>query len=608
MKHCPICETSYPSHQTNCTADGALLIESRQLEPETLIRNKYRIVRVLGHGGMGTVYLAEHILLGQMKALKFISGDLTRDPKFLKRFRLEAQAAIQLRHPNVAEVFDLDQAEDGSPFIAMEYIDGPDLRHELHAGPLPVARALAIARGIGLGLGAAHAKGIVHRDVKPENILLSHVHTAAESPKLLDFGIAAMKDSSTALSRTRGMMLTPEYAAPEQWRGMSSDQLDGRTDLYALGGVLYEMLVAAPCFQSSNTEGWMHQHLQSKRAAPSCLRPELSKWIGLDELVMRMLSIERESRPGNASAFVQELDSISQPKEYRPAITADLSDHRSTVIEPRVTAARQSSWTAPPPIAEAQFHQQETRDVAPKRKATPMRWIVTGVTVAALCAGGWFMRQQFASHSHQQPSLSYNPISTQEASKKPSSQSEPPSSQSSPQVDPRTNHQGDAGHKPAIEPPKPENDPRSNASVSPLESPKGVFSDTKTTLTWTAKDNGVNVGPEEAAPYCANLSLAGFHDWRVPTIPELRSLYDGSGKGIPECLGENYSANASPTLIRRQIHLSCYSIWSSTKGHDIPITGGKIPTTMLFDFSDGVVQDLYEKNARLLCVRAIASR
>ena len=115
MKTCPICEKSYPSHHTNCEADGALLIDSRELEPGTLIRGKYRIVRKLGRGGMGTVYLAEHILLNRQRALKFISSELSQDATFLRRFRREAQAASELRHLNVVEVVDLDQAEDGSP-------------------------------------------------------------------------------------------------------------------------------------------------------------------------------------------------------------------------------------------------------------------------------------------------------------------------------------------------------------------------------------------------------------------------------------------------------------------------------------------------------------
>jgi formylglycine-generating enzyme required for sulfatase activity len=287
-----------------------MLIVSSELDPGTIIRDKYRIVRALGRGGMGTVYLAEHILLGRQRALKFISGELSNDPKFLKRFRLEAQAAIDLRHPNVVEVVDLDQAEDGSPYIAMEYVDGPSLRQALADGPFHVERALDIARGVALGLGLAHAKGIIHRDVKPENILLAGGNGKPEIPKLLDFGLAAMKESSTAVSRTRGLMLTPEYAAPEQWKGMPSGELDGRVDLYALGGVLHEMLTGRTSFASHNTEGWMYQHLQAEPVPPSRLRPELANWPGLDALVLRMLAKDRDQRPANAAEFVRDLNAL----------------------------------------------------------------------------------------------------------------------------------------------------------------------------------------------------------------------------------------------------------------------------------------------------------
>jgi serine/threonine protein kinase len=324
MKTCPLCDKSWPSHHTSCPTDGATLIDSRELDPGTIIRGKYRIERLLGRGGMGAVYLAEHILLARPRALKFISGDLTQDPAFLRRFRREALAAIELRHPNVVEVVDLDQAEDGSPYIAMEFVDGPDLRHalnsslnchpersaaeskdlRLHFGTFPVPRALHIARGIAQGLAAAHAKGIIHRDVKPENILLANPNTPAETPKLLDFGIAAIHETVTAVSRTRGLMLTPPYASPEQWRGMPADQLDGRADLYALGGVLYEMLTGQTPFHAHNSEGWMVQHLNEQPQPPSHLRPELATWQGLDALVLSLLAKERESRPKDAAELL----------------------------------------------------------------------------------------------------------------------------------------------------------------------------------------------------------------------------------------------------------------------------------------------------------------
>jgi serine/threonine-protein kinase len=334
MKTCPLCDTAYPNQHSSCDRDGALLIESRDLEAGAVIRGKYRIARLLGRGGMGTVYLAEHILLGRQRALKFISSELSRDATFLRRFRREAQAAIDLQHPNVVQVVDLDQAEDGSPYIAMEYVDGTDLRHALDAGAFPVERALAIARGIAQGLGAAHLKGIVHRDVKPENILLAGGNGAPETPKLLDFGIASLREGATAISRTDGVLLTPKYAAPEQWQGLPSEQLDGRVDFYALGGVLYEMLTGQTCFHAHNTEGWMYQHLQQEPQPPSRLRPELANWPGLDALVLRLLARDREQRPKDAAELPGLIDAIA----YVPPRTSPANEP-----EPRQATARANS-------------------------------------------------------------------------------------------------------------------------------------------------------------------------------------------------------------------------------------------------------------------------
>jgi serine/threonine protein kinase len=285
-----------------------VLIETRELAPGQIVRGKYRTIRKLGAGGMGVVYLAEHLLLGGQLALKFLAAELSRNPQFIKRFRQEARAAYQLRHPNIVEVVDLDQDEDGSLFIAMEFVSGPSLRTVLQETPrgLPVERALHIARGLGAGLAAAHARGAVHRDIKPENILLGTMSDGSEQPKVLDFGIAAMTEGITKLSRTHGLLLTPEYAAPEQWRGTPAAELDGRTDLYALGGVLYEMLTGRTPFHAQNMEGWMYQHLQGVPQSLARLRPSLAKeHPGLEAIVMRLLSREREQRFPSAKAFLE---------------------------------------------------------------------------------------------------------------------------------------------------------------------------------------------------------------------------------------------------------------------------------------------------------------
>ncbi len=362
MKTCPLCETSYPSRQATCPADGAMLIESNTLEPGTIIRGKYRIQSVLGIRVMTIVYLAEHIFLARPRALKFISANLGQDPAFLLCFRREAQAVIELRHPNIVDVLDLDQAEDGTPYIAMEYIEGQDLRHALnppperhaersaaelqdwHLGLLPVPRALAIARGVAQGLAAAHAKGIIHRDVKPENILLATAIGAPETPKLLNFGIAAMRETAAAISGNCAVRLSLQYAAPELWREMPSEDLDPRTDLYALGGVLYEMLTGRPAFDANNAESWMFQHLQVDPGPPSQLRPELANWEGLDALLLRLLAKDREQRPKDAAELIGLLDAVLcvDPQVSR------LRDQAKKDLDPG-NATGNRSWR--PPVA-----------------------------------------------------------------------------------------------------------------------------------------------------------------------------------------------------------------------------------------------------------------
>jgi serine/threonine protein kinase len=349
-----------------------LLLESRELEPGSLVRGKYRILRKLGQGGMGVVYLAEHMLLGGRAALKFLAAELSRDPQFVKRFRNEARATYQLRHPNIIEVLDLDQAEDGCLFIAMEYVDGPSLRTVIKSeyDGLHVRRALDLAHGIVAGLALAHGRGTIHRDIKPENILISAASGNAEQPKVLDFGIASMMEGATAVSRTRGLMLTPEYAAPEQWRGIPAAELDGRTDLYALGGILYEMLTGRKVFHAHNMEGWMYQHLQETPLPPSQFRPELANWPGLDELVLRLLARDHNDRPRDAETInLLEAMQFAPPEAPRPIVVQPTPVRPETIID-EIWAARESISSPPQQYAYA----EEQEDALPQEYEQDDEW------------------------------------------------------------------------------------------------------------------------------------------------------------------------------------------------------------------------------------------
>jgi serine/threonine protein kinase len=523
MKTCPICEKSWPSQHTTCPTDGALLLDSRELEPGTLIRGKYRIVRLLGRGGMGTVYLAEHILLNRQRALKFISSELSQDAAFLRRFRREAQAAIELRHPNVVEVVDLDQAEDGSPYIAMEFVDGPDLRPALAAGPFSVERALSIARCIALGLGAAHLKGIVHRDVKPENVLLAGGKGSLETPKLLDFGIAAMKETATTVSRTHGLMLTPPYAAPEQWKGMAAEELDGRTDLYALGCVLYEMLTGRSPFRAHNTEGWMYQHLHEQPQPPSTLRPDLANWRGLDALTLRLLAKDRNDRPKDVAELLTLLDAVRyELTAPHPQVT-----HPVTVIEPTIPLPEPPpSIPLPAPIPldsePSPVHVPSSARVRP----FPIEWFAAAVMLILTAAGIWIATRSSTTKS---PELS-------------------------------------------------------------LTESAYVWTDPATGLTWAKKDNGSNVGWQQATDYCHNLQLADHSDWRLPTIDELAVIY-------------NETQNVDGRHVKGGIQMTGWWGWSNTAGNTSEEAWG-------FNFGDGLrvsVRLGASGDGRALCVCGSAS-
>jgi serine/threonine protein kinase len=308
MKQCPMCDTNYPDEHTTCATDGAVLLEIREWEPGKLVRAKYRVLAKVGQGGMGVVYKATHIVFEEVWALKVMATRLAADPKFVRRFRQEAQVTRKLQHINTVRVQDFDQAEDGSPFIVMEFIEGVSLQQLLQAvrGPLPVARALWIARGIAEGLSAAHGLGMVHRDIKPANILLARDSQDRDLPKILDFGIVAMREGSTSLSGAP--LLTAEYGSPEQWKGMRSSELDGRADLYALGVTLFQMLTGRLPFTGQNVEGWMNAHLNELPAPPSRFNPELVQMPAVDDLTLKMLAKDREGRPKDAQVFINELN------------------------------------------------------------------------------------------------------------------------------------------------------------------------------------------------------------------------------------------------------------------------------------------------------------
>jgi eukaryotic-like serine/threonine-protein kinase len=237
------------------------------------VLGSYRITEELSTGGMGTVYRAQHELLGRPAAVKVLRAGLTTRADAIGRFFTEARAVSAIRHPGIVEVFDFGYTDDGSAFLAMELLDGESLKSRISRGPLSERDARTIGLGIASALAAAHAKGIYHRDLKPDNIFV----LAGDRPKLLDFGVAKLADQREGFSQTvDGTLLgTPSYMAPEQARAASA--IDHRADLYSLGCILYEMVVGAPPFTGVAAGELIAKHLfedaESPRARGAAISP-----------------------------------------------------------------------------------------------------------------------------------------------------------------------------------------------------------------------------------------------------------------------------------------------------------------------------------------------
>jgi hypothetical protein len=271
------------------SADGSRFV------PGDVVRDRYRIVGLLGRGGMGEVYRADDLKLGQQVALKFLPPGLERDPSRLQRFLGEVRTARQVTHANVCRVFDIEEDGDGH-FLTMEYVDGEDLASSLRRfGRLPEERAVTVARQICAGLSAAHDQGILHRDLKPANVMID----GRGRVKLTDFGLAALADS---IGRDDVVAGTPAYMAPEQ---ISGREVSLRSDIYALGVVLYELFTGQPPFRAESVADFRRLHVDSTPSQPTLHLPGLDPVI--ERAIMRCLEKNPADRPASALAVAAAL-------------------------------------------------------------------------------------------------------------------------------------------------------------------------------------------------------------------------------------------------------------------------------------------------------------
>src|SRR5215472_4178959 len=317
MKYCPSCHKIYPSDYNVCPADQTGLQNSQEFQPGMILRNKYEILARIGVGGMGAVYKGRQITFNELCAIKVVNDSIAGDKNFLQRFQTEAVVTRKLRHPNAVRVDDFDYTDDGRPFIVMELVEGRNVGEVLQAqGPFLVPRAVRIATEAARALGAAHKLGFVHRDIKPGNIILTTDEQGCELAKVLDFGIAKLRqaagDAQSGMTMTGMVVGTPLYMSPEQFMGKkAAGEIDGRTDLYSLGVVLYQMVTARLPFDGDTLYAVMMQHMEGNVRPPHELTPELGIPTSLSQLILKAIDKSRDLRYQTAEEFIAALDQVA---------------------------------------------------------------------------------------------------------------------------------------------------------------------------------------------------------------------------------------------------------------------------------------------------------
>ncbi len=370
MKICPVCSTEYAADVKFCPNDGQTL---RSAAPASdlvgqVVADRYHVVKKLGEGGMGQVYLAEHVKMGRRSAIKVMNPAMVHDPDAVARFNREASNASRITHPNVCAIYDFGETPDGLIYLAMEFIEGEPLTDLLEReGALPVARATAIFLQTADALQAAHDLGIVHRDLKPDNIMLTRRKSGGDIVKVVDFGIAKAVGGDQAgqkVTKTGLVVGTPEFMSPEQ---LSGDALDGRSDLYSLALVFYRMLIGKLPFEATSVQETMIKRLTDEPIKLAEARPDLSFPAGLQPVLDTALARTPMERYQSVVKFAADIAAVTG----RP--TSGAVPHTRSEGDTEAETQLLSPLSAP----------------APPRKKRSLIPIVAGVVVILAGGGAW---------------------------------------------------------------------------------------------------------------------------------------------------------------------------------------------------------------------------
>jgi hypothetical protein len=358
QKICPTCGTEYPLSERFCPRDGTAL-RSTNVQGDlmgSIVAERYHILKKLGEGGMGQVYLAEHVKMGRKAALKVMNPGMNQDPDAIARFNREAANASRLNHPNVCAIYDFGETPEGLIYLAMEYVEGESLTSLIEKnGTLAAPRAASIIHQAADALGVAHDYGIVHRDLKPDNIMITRNRDGSDLVKVVDFGIAKASSSDAQKVTKTGLVVgTPEYMSPEQLAG---DKLDGRSDIYSLGLVAFNCLTGKLPFPSNSAQEAMIMRLTDFPKTLAEMKPDVAWPAELQNVMDRALARDADERYQKAADFGREM---AKAVENMPASVAA---GEGTMV---MGAAGASAKTAAAPAVPA------TRVAGPKGGTRPM--------------------------------------------------------------------------------------------------------------------------------------------------------------------------------------------------------------------------------------------
>ncbi|MDB4892413.1 MAG: hypothetical protein JWL61_4268, partial [Gemmatimonadetes bacterium] len=358
-KICPTCGTEYPANERFCPRDGtALRSQSGSTDlVGSIIAERYHVIKKLGEGGMGQVYLAEHVKMGRKSAVKVMNPGMVNDADAISRFNREAANASRINHPNVAGIYDFGETSEGLIYLAMEFIEGESLTSLVEkSGALPPIRAAKIAQQAAAGLQVAHDMGIVHRDLKPDNIMIAKNRDGSDCVKVVDFGIAKAAGAENQKVTKTGLVVgTPEYMSPEQ---LSGDKLDGRSDVYSLALVAFNMFTGKLPFPSETAQESMIMRLTDEPKTLRDMNPNVIWPTAIEGVMKRALQRKAGERYQKAEEFGNSLMSAveSMPKQQQAdmtmvmntaAATAMLQPPPATRVDPNASLAARRSQAAP---------------------------------------------------------------------------------------------------------------------------------------------------------------------------------------------------------------------------------------------------------------------